>query len=227
MTPGEQYAEVRARITAMVFDLPPERQALPVPGCPAWQVRDVVAHVTGITADVNAGRLDGVATDPWTDTQIQARRSTPLDAILVEWGREAATFEPAMASWPKLVARTVLIDLVTHEHDIRGALGVPGGRDTETYDIALRGYAVGLAKTLAERGIPALRLEAPDWSFDAGDDPQVTVRTKNSHEFFRALAGRRSKAQVLAYDWTGDATPYLPVLNRFGDLPDDDVVEQV
>ena len=226
MTPGEQYADVRARITAMVFDLPEDRQLLPVPACPNWTVRDVVAHVTGITADVNAGRTDGVATDPWTNAQVEARRDTPLNAVLAEWAREAATFERAMETWPKLVTRTVLVDLVTHEHDIRGALGVPGGRDNETYELARKGYAAVLAATLAERGLPGLRLEAPDWSFDAGE-PVATMRTKDSHEIFRALAGRRSKDQVLAYDWTGDPTPYLPALSRFGELPDDDVIEQV
>ena len=52
------------------------------------------------------------------------------------------------------------------------------------------------------------------------------MRAKDSFEFFRALAGRRSTAQVLAYDWSGDPAPYLPVLNHFGPLPDEDVIER-
>ena len=225
MTPGELYADVRLRITDLVRDLDAGRARTPVPGCPGWTVHDVVAHATGLVADVNAGRLDGVATDPWTEAQVEARRDTPLADVLAEWSEQAATFEPAMDGWPKGMSRTVLIDLVTHEHDVRGALGRPGGRDGEPYAIARKGYAVGLAKALAERGLPGLRLEAPDWSFDAGEDPRVTVRAKDSFELFRALAGRRGKGQVLGYDWSGDPTPYLPVLNHFGPLPDEDVIE--
>jgi uncharacterized protein (TIGR03083 family) len=217
MTPSELYADVRLRITDLVRDLPEDRAKIPVPGCPGWTVHDVVAHATGLVADVNAG--------PWTQAQVDARRDTPLADVLTEWSEQAATFEPALDGFPKGISRTVLIDLVTHEHDIRGALGTPGGREGEPYEITRKGFAVALARSLEERGLPALRLEAPDWSFDAGTDPATTVRAKDSFELFRALAGRRSTAQVLAYDWSGDATPYLPVLNHFGPLPDADVIE--
>ena len=45
----------------------------------------------------------------------------------------------------------------------------------------------------------------------------ATVST-TEFELFRALAGRRSRAQVEGYDWTGDRTPYLDVLCVFGPL---------
>ncbi len=225
MTPAELYADVRLRISDLVRDLPEGEARTPVPGCPGWTVHDIVAHATGIVADVVSGNLDGVATDSWTQTQVEQRRDTPLTDVLDEWAKYATTFEPGLDDAPKGYSRTLTIDLVTHEHDIRGALRRPGARDSEAYVVARKGYAVTLAKVLAERGIPGLRLASDDWSFDAGDDPAVTVRAPDSFEFFRALAGRRSRAQVLAYDWSGDPTPYLPVLNHFGPLPETDVVE--
>lgn len=225
MTPAELYADVRVRISDLVRDLPAGSAKTPVPGCPGWTVHDVVAHATGVVADVNAGNLEGAASDPWTQSQVEARRGTPTADVLDEWSREAATFEPKLDDFPKGISRTLLIDLVTHEHDVRGALKAPGGRDAEAYEIARKGFAVALAKTLDERGLPGLRLEAPDWRFDAGTDPAVTVKADDSFEFFRALAGRRGVKQVLAYDWSGDPQPYLPVINHFGALPDEDVVE--
>jgi uncharacterized protein (TIGR03083 family) len=225
MTPAELYTDVRLRISDLVRDLPEDRTGLPVPGCPGWTVHDVVAHATGIVADVNAGRVDGAATDAWTQGQVEARRDTKTNDVLDEWAQEAATFEPALDGLPKAIARTLLIDLVTHEHDVRGALGVPGGRDSEAYVVARKGYAVGLSHALKERGLPAMRLEAPDWDFETGDDPAVTLRVADSFELFRALAGRRGRAQVLAYDWSADPEPYLPVVNHFGPLPEEDVVE--
>ena len=219
MTPAELYADVRVRLSDLVRDLPDDRARTPVPGCPGWTVHDVVAHATGIVADVNAGNLDGATTDPWTDAQVAARRNRATADVLDEWAREAATFEPRLDEVPKALSRTLLIDLVTHEHDVRGALRLPGGRDTEAYAVARKGYAVGLAKALEERGLPGLRLDAPDWQFDAGPEPRVTVRAPDSFELFRALAGRRGLPQVLAYEWDGDPAPYLPLLNHFGPLP--------
>jgi hypothetical protein len=37
-----------------------------VPACPDWTVRDAYAHQAGVSADILAGRMDGVATDEWT-----------------------------------------------------------------------------------------------------------------------------------------------------------------
>jgi uncharacterized protein (TIGR03083 family) len=225
MTPAELYADVRLRISDLVRDLPASEARTPVPGCPGWTVHDVVAHAAGIVADVVNGNLDGATTDPWTQAQVEQRRDVALGDVLDEWAKYAATFEPDLDGMPKGVTRTLTIDLVTHEHDIRGALRRPGGRDSEAYVIARKGYAVGLAKVLDERGIAGLRLEAPDWQFDAGSGVATTVRAADSFEFFRALAGRRGRAQVLGYDWSGDPAPYLPVLNHFGELPETDIVE--
>ena len=226
MTPAELYADVRVRISDLVRDLPEERAKTPVPGCPGWTVHDVVAHATGVVADVNAGHLDGAATDAWTGAQVAARRDRPLAGVLDEWSEQAATFEPKLDEYPKAISRTLLIDLVTHEHDIRGALWTPGGTDTEAYELARKGYAVGLAKALDEKGLPGLRLEAPDWQFDAGsNEPRATVRAEDSFELFRALAGRRGLSQVLKYDWSTDPETYLPVLNHFGPVPEGDIDE--
>ncbi|HEU0132174.1 MAG TPA: maleylpyruvate isomerase family mycothiol-dependent enzyme [Mycobacteriales bacterium] len=225
MTPAQLYADVRVRMTDLVRDLPDDRAATTVPGCPTWTVHDLVAHCAGLVTDVLEGRFDGAGEDHWTAAQVAARKDVPIPDLLTEWSEGAATFEPRLDEFPKAIWKTVVVDLVTHEHDLRGALGTPGARDTEAVALATKSYAVGLAKTIEAQGLPGLRLEAPDWTFDAGPEPATTVRVKESFELFRALSGRRGRAQVLAYDWSGDPAPYLPVLNRFGALPETDVVE--
>lgn len=226
MTPAELYADVRVRLSDLVRGLSPEQARTPVPGCPGWTVHDVVAHAAGVVADVNAGNLDGAATDPWTAAQVDARRDKATNDVLDEWAAEAATFEPRLDDLPKAISRTMLIDLVAHEHDVRGALKMPGGTDTEAYAVARKGFAVGLAQDLDKRGLPGLRLHAPDWEFEAGAiEPRATVQAEDSFEFFRALAGRRGRKQVLAWDWDTAPEPYLDVVNHFGPLPDEDVVE--
>lgn len=71
------YAGCRARITDLARWLDEPQAATTVPTCREWSVHDVVAHVTGIVDDALAGRLDGVATDPWTAAQVDAGVASP------------------------------------------------------------------------------------------------------------------------------------------------------
>ena len=49
--------------------------------CVGWTVFDVVAHVTGVMADITAGRLEGIDTQPWYDRQVHERRGRPPQAL--------------------------------------------------------------------------------------------------------------------------------------------------
>ena len=62
---GEWYRAARERITAVASELDEERGATPVAATPAWDVHDVVAHLSGIVDDAMHGRMEGAATDPW------------------------------------------------------------------------------------------------------------------------------------------------------------------
>ncbi len=55
---GPLYAKGRERIAGLVHDLDPERAATSVPPCPGWTVHDVVAHLSGICADIVGGRFE-------------------------------------------------------------------------------------------------------------------------------------------------------------------------
>ena len=68
------YNGVRTRVGELTGTLDETTSGTPVPPCPRWTVHDVVAHLVGVVEDAMAGRLDGVATDPWTQAQVDARR---------------------------------------------------------------------------------------------------------------------------------------------------------
>ena len=72
--------------------------ATPVPCCPGWTVRDVLSHVAGIPDDVLAGRLDGVATDPWTAAQVERNRDLAVADLLARWNDQTPGFAAAMQS---------------------------------------------------------------------------------------------------------------------------------
>ena len=117
---AEEYAAVRARITVIVSEGDPER---PVPGCPGWRVRDVVAHLAGLCEDWVDHRLDGYASERWTDAQISRSSGESLEEVLERW-RSAAERFAQLEDDPTLgpPARWAFGDAITHEADIRGAL---------------------------------------------------------------------------------------------------------
>jgi uncharacterized protein (TIGR03083 family) len=205
---GAAYAEGRRRLTELVADLDDEGAAAPVPTCPQWSVHDVVAHLTGVCADVLAGRLDGVGTDPWTDAQVAARRGTPTREVLAEWNEVAPAVE-AMAKDFGAAGYQWVGDQATHEHDVRGALDRPGARDSEAIAVGLRFMVPGFLREVADRDLPALELRAGGRTWTSGDEPAARLDLE-PFEALRAICGRRSPDQLRRLPWTGDAETYIP-----------------
>jgi hypothetical protein len=113
-------------------------------------------------------------------------------------------------SFPSEPAAQLVGDLTTHEHDVRGALGQPGARDSGGLAIALPFIARNFGTAAAARGLPALRLRTADaeWVIE-GTEPVATLSAE-PFELLRALTGRRNVAQLRSLDWDGDPEPHLP-----------------
>src|SRR5438552_13992726 len=115
MTIGKTYAKGRRRITQLVQEAGDAGAQTPVPTCPAWTVHDVVAHVTGVCADILAGNIAGVASDPWTAAQVTARRDHPLADVVEEWSQVAPQVEAFASNFPGRTGVQWVTDLTTHE----------------------------------------------------------------------------------------------------------------
>jgi uncharacterized protein (TIGR03083 family) len=188
------YRSLRARVRDVVQNCDPRTVA---PATPEWDVHDVLAHVVGVTDDVVNGRMEGVATDPWTAAQVDARRGASIDDLLAEWDTTGPAFEALLAATPMEIAGQAVFDSMTHEHDIRHALGCPGARDGDAVDLAWEWV-------MAMRGqgtAPTTRFvtEQGEEVVGAGE-PVVTIEASR-FEVLRALTGRRSAAEVEAYGW--------------------------
>lgn len=206
------YRAVRRRVTGLVRDLPGAALDAEVPATPGWTVRDIVAHLAGTTADIVAGNLDGIASDAWTQAQVDARRDTPLADVLAEWARCAGAVEPRMAGFPGLQRAMLLTDAVTHEHDVRGALGRPGARDTAAVVHTFRGVIAGLGTQL---GAGTLRIVHDAGETVVGTGGPVASVAASRFEVVRAAVGRRSLGQIGGWPWDGAAHPEVLVLDRF------------
>lgn len=206
---GAEYGRTRARLSALLAELDDEAWAAPVPACPGWDVRAVASHLLGTVEDVAAGRITGPPPPEVTAAQVARHRATPRDELLARWAEGSPAFEEvvtAFSIWP------AVLDVLSHEHDVRHACGRPGERD----DPLVGAAAVALAEAL----------DAP-LAVDLGDGPigpdgaDLVLRT-TPFELLRLRLGRRSRDQVRALDWSADPGPVLDALFVFG--PRDDAL---
>lgn len=202
------YRETRHRLTALAGELEPAALDAPAPACPGWSARDVLAHLAANAEDGPAGRLKGIPSDEHTAAQVARFADHGVPDVLAAWEAAAGAFEELMDArgiWP------ALIDAVSHEHDIRAAVGRPGARDSE----AVRQVATVVLASL-DPPVP-LRVTVEDRDFRLGPEngPEVGLSTTR-FEVLRWRMGRRSRAQLAAMAWTGDPTPVLDSLAVFG-----------
>ncbi|MFJ8816369.1 maleylpyruvate isomerase N-terminal domain-containing protein [Amycolatopsis thermoflava] len=206
-----EYLSSANRFLALAREHGDDLGATAVPSCPAWRAKDLLAHVTGIAAHVTSGRDMGPDVQAWIDGEVAARSGRTVGAIVAEWEDALPRLAAALRGQP---VGGLVIDVVTHEHDLRGALGaadheqglaavLPALVDHVTELAPLRdGRGVRLlgGTTVCTFGGPEIGLEA-----DVGDE----------WELFRLLACRRSAEELEAYPRQGDVRLLFDLVSRY------------
>lgn len=206
---GAVYRQCRESMSAFVAALDDDRLAARLPAAPDWTARDVLAHVTGICADILSGNLADVGSDAWTAAHVDTRRDKSVAEIVDEWAETGPQIESMAAAAGPEMAVLLISDLVTHDLDVRGAFADTSARDSETVDLVLDSYVTNLGTRLDAAGAPALRVVGDGAERVAGSgEPAATVRATR-FELVRALSGRRSADQIRAFGWDGDPEPYI------------------
>jgi hypothetical protein len=139
--------------------------------------------------------------------------------MLAEWQMNGPQIDPMIPSFG-VMAGQFIGDAITHEQDIRGALGTPGARDSDALLIAFgwMGDRLGELRDAADAGALRIETESGTDTFGSGEH---SARCRTSRfELVRAATGRRSVAQITAWDWEGDPRPDLLVLPIFTPRPD-------
>lgn len=172
----------------------------------------MLSHLVAVAEDVLAGRLAGPPDDEQTAEQVARRAERPTAAVLEEWAGLGPGIEAVLEGsevWP------LAIDGLTHEHDVRGAIGDRGARS----DPAIKITGVQLLQRLDPPVV--LAIECEDEHFSVGPEagsPQLLLTT-DAFEAFRFRMGRRSRRQLGAMGWSGDPTVVLDRLSIFGPSP--------
>ena len=211
---AQTYGALRRRVSDLVREADAVQLERHAPAAPDWRVRDLVAHLSGITADINAGNLDGVATDQWTARQVDARREWSIEQLLEEWDTEAAKVEAVMATLPEVAVGQLTMDAATHEQDIRGGLERPGARDCDAIAIGFD-WSMPLLADMADHADATLRIETETGSTSVGTGTRHVGVRADRYELVRTMTGRRSAEQIRAFDWDGEPMPELLVLPIF------------
>lgn len=237
---GTAYLDAKRTITELVDNAAAEERERIVPACPLWTVEDVVRHLTGVATDLVEGNFlpdlnlielwqteDGARTgDEFTDRHVTTRRGQPLAATFAEWDAVTERLLPIVrgerqAPQPVPFVEYVPVnDVIIHMQDVRGALAKPGDRDGALVSLALASTFASLAMRVATRGLPPLRMRYDGKERITGNGEPAATWSGDRFELFRALAGRRSNAQIAAMEWEGDATPYIPLISMYGPRSD-------
>jgi uncharacterized protein (TIGR03083 family) len=218
---AEEWSRAQQRVIDLVADLPPERADLRVPACPDWTVRDLFSHMVGLGVDVVAGDEPDDHNETWTGRQVQTRRDHDVAGLVAEWQAVAGP----LRDWMRANNVRPLGDLIIHEQDLRGALGVPGGHDTDGLR-AIRERFVGRFAPRVE-DLPPIALVGDTFTWvsrGSVDDAAVVVQASD-FDLARALVTRRSAAQLASWTVRGDVTPYLDAFAMLGPLPTADLTE--
>ncbi len=219
MDAAQEWTRAQQRVIELVEGLDMVASARRVPACPDWTVRDLLSHVIGLGVDVVAGDEPDDHNEAWTARQVESRRSHDVATLLAEW----RDLTPAMQRYLQDVSPRPLNDLVIHEQDLRGALGVSGGRDTDGL-AAVRERMLGrFAPRTA--GLPVIVLDGGTWSWRSGTDDAAVVVRAPAFDLDRALTARRSARQLRGWTVHGDIEPYLPAFATLGALPERDLSE--
>jgi uncharacterized protein (TIGR03083 family) len=225
---ARHYDNAHQRIVGLVRSLADEQLARKVPGTPKWDVHDALAHLAANTTDGLAGRITGIPSEDFTDEQVRQRKALSVEDLIAEWQANLPTMLDAATAG--LAPPNLAVDAVTHEQDVRGALGAPPVDDREAVRFSLEMFALGMQFAMKRADSLALRIQATDTDFTqvaggAGEGGAPATLRATEFELFRTLSGRRGRRAILAMDWDGDATAYLPWLNLFGEVPAYDVVD--
>ena len=212
---SDGYHATRRRFSELAATLDDDDLARTVPACPEWTVHDLVAHVVGIPEAIASGSFPSGDQQAWLDALVEERRDVPVPELLERWEACAAATSAVVDGGGSLM----LIDVVSHEHDLRGAVGRPGARGVPEVRAIVQLMLEQLAPAISDAGLGALVVDSGEvrWASQFVR-PGCTIRV-DPWEATRVLQSRRTAEEIRALPVTGDVEPYLALLAAHSPLP--------
>ncbi|HEU4330531.1 MAG TPA: FAD-dependent monooxygenase [Lapillicoccus sp.] len=229
------YEDGVHRVVALVDRLSPSDLERPVPACPLWTVRDLVAHLCGVAEDATRGDFFEGATQAWADPElaarreawtanhIESRRTLDADQLVADLQRHGTALVRALrhgnnaaTDVPAWMIGAPAADLAVHLDDLREAVELAPELDAPISEFGFDAYRGWLGRRIAARGLSPLRLTdgATEWLLGGEAEPAATLEA-DAFDLFRAISGRRPLDEVTDWSWRGDPAAYLPILSPY------------
>jgi hypothetical protein len=186
----------------------------PIPATPAWNLRELIAHLVGVAVDVSGGQVEDYAPPHWTARQVVSRATSSRRALVEEW----------KASWPELCSILddpvshgldssfsvlPLVDVIAHEHDLRESVGMFDFSDPAVSSLVeqRRLQVLTVQGDASTQDLEVRTPEGDHWVIGGAED-RLTV-TAERYELWRSLEGRRRRDAVRQFDWIVGPGPFL------------------
>jgi len=202
---GAIWTQTCSRIAELLSSVAEDAAGTPLPTAPGATIRDAVAHLLA-TATPSPSRAALRPPAPGTGDVSQT-----LAGLLGRWKSASAELDDRVRANPAVADRCIA-DAAMCEHDLRTALDRPAARDDESVKVALDELSGRFSDRAAAAGLPPLRVTVEQWGTIIGDGHAVRCVVADRFEFVRAMAGRRSAAEIGRWNWGTDPAPYLPVI---------------
>ena len=219
------YEQGRARITELLRERGSQVANLRVPACPAWTVKDLIAHLQHVAEDYSAGhyvyrtlefdRPDrfedadrNARNEEWADAGVAARHGRSLGELLDAWEASAGRLYRMMTTEPaipdphenEMLAWAALGDFAIHYQDLHGALDLAADRDAYCTKLGFATLPIMFAAHASTvPGVRPLRLITARGEIVIGrgsDDAEIASVELDWFELYRAMSGRRTRQQV-------------------------------
>jgi uncharacterized protein (TIGR03083 family) len=205
------YRKARARVADLAATLSNEQLQAPIPATPRWTAHELLAHLVGCAADAASGRVDGAPGDQWTARHVGERRRHSVGELLVEWDRVGLAAESTLTE-EQIFGPNMAADVICHEADLHEALGLPRV-DREHWQPFLEVMMLYLRQQL-RHGTTVLIRDDEGHQWICGSGEPTTLLRADGYELLRATHSRRSRRQIVAWDWTPTAVEQM--IERFG-----------
>jgi uncharacterized protein (TIGR03083 family) len=183
MSPSQVYRRSAAEFVGVVRHLTADQLGAKVAACPAWTVRDLLAHQAGSSADLVGGNVEGITTEPWSARQVEDRRTRTADELVAEW---ESNLDAVAARCDTITGPNPAWDVAVHLADLRESVGLPPGPAENGWGEVLVA-AVGL---VAQRGDTVSIAQCEP---DPGD---TTWHVATAYGLWRALFSRLDRTTL-------------------------------
>ena len=208
------YAATRARMLDIARVAGPDALTTTVPSCPDWTALQLITHCVSMPAALGAGDFPTGDLNEWIDKILADRAGRSLDELDTEW----ASANDTIAGMVNGGGAVLFDDLVVHEHDLRGALGVPDHSALDASTSVPRSLESCVA-ALEEAGLGSIEVHSGSDTWRSHDAEPGWVLEVSPWEAVRVLYSRRTAEELRALGGSDNIDAYIAVLDAHLPLP--------